>query len=400
MRKRMSVVSLTAALGISAVIVGLAGCSSAGYYWQGFKGQMQIMQAAKPIDDWLTDEALSPALRQRLQTARQMRRFASQQLALPDNTSYTRFAQLQRPFAVWNVVAAPPYSLAMHQWCFPITGCIAYRGYFAKGDAQTEASAMQAQGLETSVYGVPAYSTLGYLNWLGGDPLLSTFTHWQEGDFAGLLFHELAHQLLYVKNDSAFNESFASTVERIATPLWLQTHASAATQKRWQQGQQRRSLWQQLKRETRQRLQSIYESNSTQPLDEQALIAIKKTVFSEFRASYAQLRAQWLAVDEPLLTTPALREQYLQRLAQTDDWVASANNASFGALSTYDDWVPAMTHWWQQLRGNDPATPETWQRFYAQMRELAELPADERRQRLCAQWNEAATAVALCQSTR
>ena len=111
MRKRMSVVSLTAALGISAVIVGLAGCSSAGYYWQGFKGQMQIMQAAKPIDDWLTDEALSPALRQRLQTAQQMRRFASQQLALPDNTSYTRFAQLQRPFAVWNVVAAPPYSL-------------------------------------------------------------------------------------------------------------------------------------------------------------------------------------------------------------------------------------------------------------------------------------------------
>lgn len=396
MRKRMSVVSLTAALGISALILGLAGCSSAGYYWQGFKGQMQIMQAAKPIDDWLTDEALSPALRQRLQTAQQMRRFASQQLALPDNASYTRFAQLQRPFAVWNVVAAPPYSLTMHQWCFPITGCIAYRGYFAKGDAQTEASAMQAQGLETSVYGVPAYSTLGYLNWLGGDPLLSTFTQWQEGDFAGLLFHELAHQLLYVKNDSAFNESFASTVERIATPLWLQTHASVATQKRWQQGQQRRALWQQLTRETRQRLQSIYESNSTQPLDEKALIAIKKRVFSDFRASYAQLRAQWLAADEPLLTTPALREQYLQRLAQTDDWVANANNASFGALSTYDDWIPAMTHWWQQLRGNDPATPETWQRFYTQMRDLAELPADERRQRLCAQWDEAATAAALC----
>lgn len=404
MRKRMSVVSLTAALGISAVILGLAGCSSAGYYWQGFKGQMQIMQAAKPIDDWLTDAALSPALtpalRQRLQTAQQMRRFASQQLALPDNASYTRFAQLQRPFAVWNVVAAPPYGLTMHQWCFPITGCIAYRGYFAKSDAQTEASAMQSQGLETSVYGVPAYSTLGYLNWLGGDPLLSTFTQWQEGDFAGLLFHELAHQLLYVKNDSAFNESFASTVERIATPLWLQTHASSATQKRWQLGQQRRALWQQLTRETRQRLQSIYESNSTQPLDEKALIAIKTRVFSDFRASYAHLRAQWLAADEPLLTTPALREQYLQRLAQTDDWVANANNASFGALSTYDDWIPAMTHWWQQLCGNDPATPETWQRFYAQMRELAELPADERRQRLCAQWDEAATAAALCQQTQ
>ena len=120
-------------------------------------------------------------------------------------------------------------------------------------------------------------------------------------------------------------------------------------------------------------------------------------MFTDIRASYAHLRAQWLAADEPLLTTPALREQYLQRLAQTDDWVVNANNASFGALSTYADWIPAMTHWWQQLCGNDPATPETWQRFYAQMRELAELPADERRQRLCAQWDEAATAAALCQ---
>lgn len=396
MRKRMSVVSLKAALGIGTVIVGLTGCSSAGYYWQGFKGQMQIMQAAKPIDDWLADETLTPALRQRLTSAQQMRRFASRELALPDNASYTRYAPLQRPFAVWNVVAAPPYSLDMHQWCFPVTGCIAYRGYFARDDAQTEARTLQTQGLETSVYGVPAYSTLGYLNWLGGDPLLSTFTHWQEGDFAGLLFHELAHQLLYVKDDSAFNESFASTVERIATPLWLQTHASPTTQKRWQQSLQRRALWQQLTRATRQRLQEIYEPNNAQTLDEKALTAIKTRVFDEFRASYAQLRAQWLATDEPLLTTEALRDQYFQRLAQTDDWVTNANNASFGALSTYDDWIPAMTRWWQQLRGDAPATRETWQRFYAQMRELAQLPADERRQRLCAQLDDSTTTAALC----
>jgi predicted aminopeptidase len=185
---------------------------------------------------------------------------------LPDNASYTRYAQLQRPFAVWNVVAAPAYSLEMHQWCFPITGCIAYRGYFSKSDAQAQALTLQSQGLETSVYGVPAYSTLGYLNWLGGDPLLSTFTSWQEGDFAGLLFHELAHQLLYVKNDTAFNESFATTVERMATPLWLHSHASAATQQRWQQSLQRRELWQQLTRKTRQRLQQIYEQKIPKPL--------------------------------------------------------------------------------------------------------------------------------------
>ena len=397
MRKRMSVVSLRALLGISVAIAGLTGCSSAGYYWQGFKGQMQILQAARPVEDWLSEDSTSAVLRQRLQTAQQMRRFASQELALPDNASYTRYAQLQRPFAVWNVVAAPAYSLEMHQWCFPITGCIAYRGYFSKEGAQAEALRLQAQGLETSVYGVPAYSTLGYLNWLGGDPLLSTFTSWQEGDFAGLLFHELAHQLLYVKNDTAFNESFATTVERMATPLWLQRHASAATQQRWQQGLQRREHWQQLTREARQRLQQVYETEGTQPVDAQSLPAIKSKVFEEFRSTYAQLRAQWIATDEPLLTSPALREQYERRLAQTDEWVAQANNASFGALAAYDDWVLAMTSWWLQLRGDGPATRETWRSFYAQMRDLSVLPAEERKLRLCAQWGETAKTAAQCQ---
>ncbi len=397
MRKRMSVVSLRALLGICVAIAGLTGCSSAGYYWQGFKGQMQILQAARPVEDWLSEDSTSAALRQRLQTAQQMRRFASQELALPDNASYTRYAQLQRPFAVWNVVAAPAYSLEMHQWCFPITGCIAYRGYFSKEGAQAEALKLQAQGLETSVYGVPAYSTLGYLNWLGGDPLLSTFTSWQEGDFAGLLFHELAHQLLYVKNDTAFNESFATTVERMATPIWLQGHASAATQQRWQQGLQRREHWQQLTREARQRLQQVYETEGTQPVDAQSMPAIKSKVFEEFRSTYAQLRAQWIATDEPLLTSPALREQYERRLAQTDEWVAQANNASFGALAAYDDWVPAMTSWWLQLRGDGQATRETWRSFYAQMRDLSVLPAEERKLRLCAQWGEAAKTAAQCQ---
>ncbi|KGG90212.1 aminopeptidase [Comamonas thiooxydans] len=393
----MSVVSLRALLGISAAIAGLTGCSSAGYYWQGFKGQMQILQAARPIDDWLAEDSTSAALRQRLQTAQQMRRFASRELALPDNASYTRYAQLQRPFAVWNVVAAPAYSLEMHQWCFPVTGCIAYRGYFSKSDAQAQALTLQSQGLETSVYGVPAYSTLGYLNWLGGDPLLSTFTSWQEGDFAGLLFHELAHQLLYVKNDTAFNESFATTVERMATPLWLHSHASAATQQRWQQSLQRRELWQQLTRETRQRLQQIYEQKNTEALDAKALEAIKSKVFDEFRATYAQLRAQWIATDEPLLSSLALREQYYRRLTQTDEWVAQSNNASFGALAAYDDWVPAMTRWWLQLRGEGPATPETWRSFYAQMRELAALSAEERKLRLCTRWGEAAKTATQCQ---
>ena len=379
----MSVVSLAASLLIATAIVSLTGCSSIGYYWQGFKGQMQIMQAAQPIDSWLADENLSPALHQRLLAAQQMRRFASQELALPDNPSYTRYALLQRKYAVWNVVAAPAYSLEMHRWCFPVTGCIAYRGYFSQADAQTEAHVLQAQGLETSVYGVPAYSTLGYLNWLGGDPLLSTFIDWQEGDFAGLMFHELAHQLLYVKGDTAFNESFATTVERIATPLWLQAQANAATQKRWQQAQQRRKLWQQLTRDTRERLQALYGQNPLESLEGKALDASKAAIFKDFRSAYAGLRAQWLQADEPLLTTEALRQQYYERLQQTDDWVAQANNASFGTLAAYDDWVAAMTQWWQQLQGEGPPSPEGWRRFYARMRELAAMDPEARTRLLC-----------------
>ena len=398
MQKRTSVVSLAILTALAGVIVALGGCASMGYYWQGFQGQMGILNAARPIDDWLADENTSPALRQRLQAAQQMRRFATHELGLPDNASYTRYAQLPRKYAVWNVVAAPPDSLDMHQWCFPVTGCIAYRGYFAEADAQQEARAMQAQGLETSVYGVPAYSTLGYLNWLGGDPLLSTFTGWQEGDFSGLLFHELAHQLLYVKNDTAFNESFATTVERIGTPIWLQGHASLATQQRWQQGQLRRTRWQQLTRGTRARLQNIYEKNSTQAIEEKALTAIKSEVFAEFRAQYALLRAEWLASDEPLLTTATLRQQYLERLAQTDDWVAQANNASFGALAAYDDWVAAMTQWHRELQNGQPPSPEGWQRFYAQMRELAAQSQPERIQQLCAHQPADIPAPAACKA--
>ena len=399
MQKRMSVVSLTAITALGAAIVTLAGCSSTAYYWQGFRGQMQIIQAARPIDDWLADRSTSPALQQRLRAAQQMRRFASEQLALPDNASYTRYAALERKYAVWNVVAAPPDSLKMHQWCFPITGCISYRGYFAEADAQAKAYEMHEQGLEVSVYGVPAYSTLGYLNWLGGDPLLSSFIGWQEGDFAGLMFHELAHQLIYIKNDTAFNESFATAVERIATPLWLQTHASEATLQRWQQAQTRRALWQHLTRQTRARLHSIYERNAAQPLDEKALAVIKKEVFSDFQAQYAQLRAQWVAADEPLLTSDTLRQQYLERLAQTDDWVARANNASFGALAAYDDWVAAMTHWWTQLQDRQPASPEGWKRFYAQMQELASMQPEQRTQQLCAHQPEQLAPPAACQAS-
>lgn len=385
MRKDQSVVSHT---GLGTVVVyvalllsllSLGGCSSLGFYWQGFRGQMQIMQAARPIPDWLQQQDLNPALHQRLESAQKMREFASHTLQLPSNRSYTRYAVLERSHAVWNVVAAPADSLELHRWCFPIAGCVGYRGYFNPADAQAQARELASEGLDVSVFGVPAYSTLGYLNWLGGDPLLSTFVNWQEGDFAGLLFHELAHQQLYVADDTAFNESFASTVEKMGTVLWLDTQASEATKKRWQQSQSRREQWRALTRTTREALLENYRQNKASAQDTKTLTAIKSEVFASFRQQYAALRAQWLSQDEPLLTTPALRESYHKRLQQTDDWVRDANNASFGALAAYDDWVPAFTALWQQAQAQAASPEQGWQAFYAQAQQLAQLPIAEDR---------------------
>ena len=185
------------------------------YLVQSASGHIKIMQAARPVDDWIADDSTPPALKKRLQMAEQIRRYASSALLLPDNASYHRYAQLPRRAVVWNVVAAPAYSLTLQTWCFPVTGCIGYRGYFDEQDAQAQATALRDQGLEASVYGVPAYSTLGWTNWLGGDPLLSTFINYPQGELARMIFHELAHQVLYVKDDTAFNESFATAVERL-----------------------------------------------------------------------------------------------------------------------------------------------------------------------------------------
>ena len=394
MRKSASVVRRAGPAllaGMAALLAALlAGCSATGdgmgYYWQSLRGQVQLMQASRPIDDWLQDVSLAPVLRQRLQAAQHMRAFASRALGLPDNASYRRYADLGRPFVVWNVVAAPPDSLELRRWCFPVAGCVGYRGYFDEADARQLARQLARQGLESSVYGVPAYSTLGYLNWLGGDPLLNTFIAWGEGELAGLLFHELAHQVLYLPGDTAFNESFATTVERLGTAQWLAAEASPAARARWEAGQLRRAQWRALTGRTRQALQQLYQDPGPQAQGSAGQVreAAKAAIYARLRSDYAVLRAQWQALDAPLLTTEALRQRHAQQQARLDQWVAEANNASFGALAAYDDWVPAFSALWQQLDqgGGDPA--QTWQRFYAEARQWAALPTPQRTARLCA----------------
>ena len=311
------------------ICLTLAGCASTtgptsalGYYWQSVRGHMQLMHAAEPIDRWIARPDISPALRERLQLAQRARAFAVAELGLPDNASYRRYADLKRPAAVWNVVAAPPYALTLHTWCFPVTGCIGYRGYFTEADAQAEAAELATQGLEVEVYGVPAYSTLGYMNWAGGDPLLSTFIAWPEGDFVRLLFHELAHQVVYAKDDTLFNESFATAVERIGIAQWLSTQSTPEARAAFATSEARRSAFRALTRATRARLAAVYEQKEALALDGKALAAMKTEAMQQFHADYAMLRAQWLtppAGSAPLATTA--------QVAGYDRWVAKANNA-------------------------------------------------------------------------
>ena len=235
----------------------LAGCADSRYYLQSVTGHLQLMQVAQPVEQWLADEGTAPALKQRLALAQRMRRFAVSELHLPDNASYQRYADLHRPAVVWNVVAAPEWSLTLKTWCFPALGCVGYRGYFKESEARSLADALKTEGLEVSVYGVPAYSTLGWFNWAGGDPLLNTFINYPEGELARLLFHELAHQVVYVPDDTVFNESFASAVERLGSERWLKAYGSEAAQKEYAALDSRRQQFRALCQATRQRLDAI-----------------------------------------------------------------------------------------------------------------------------------------------
>jgi len=243
--------------------------------------------------------------------------------------------------------------LTLKTWCFPVAGCVGYRGYFNEAEARAEALVLEREGLEASVYGVPAYSTLGWLNWAGGDPLLNTFIHYPEGELARMIFHELAHQVLYVKDDTLFNESFATAVERLGGERWLSVHGSALARKEYAEFDARRRQMRALVRATRTRLAEIYKLNQPLAPVSQAQIAMKKEAMQNFRDDYARLRSSWGAY------------------AGYDAWVAGANNAAFAAQAAYDELVPAFEALFER-QGRD------WQRFYDAVRQLAQMPAAER----------------------
>ena len=254
--------SATAILAVAVVAAAcaLGGCSAVEFYLQGIAGQADLLARAKPIEE-VVETTPDPVLRARLARAQAIRAYASRELGLPDNRSYTDYADLGRPFVVWNVFAAPELSLVPRQWCFPVAGCVAYRGYFSESDARAEAARLAANGDDVHVGGVPAYSTLGYFS----DPVLSTFIRYREAELARLVFHELAHQVVYVRDDTSFNESFATLVEEEGVARWVaaagrsrdpaEVAALAADAAR---GQRLRAEFRALMTTTRERLAALY----------------------------------------------------------------------------------------------------------------------------------------------
>ena len=328
-----------------------SGCSTLGYYAQAANGHLALLQSARPVTEWTADATTPEPLRQRLQLSQRMRDFASAELKLPDNDSYRRYADLNRSAAVWNVVAAPELGLTLKTWCFPVLGCVGYRGYFERAEADALAVQLRSQGLEVDVYGVPAYSTLGWTEWLGGDPLLNTFIQWPEPDLARLIFHELAHQVAYAADDTTFNESFASAVERIGGRLWLLRHGTAEARAQADLSDQRRQEFREFTLRWRSELLALYQGNETDASKRERKAALM-----------TQMRAEYLA----------LKAERWGGFAGYDGWFERANNAAFAVLAAYNELVPQFEALFERSGRDFP-------RFYAEVQRLAALPKSERR---------------------
>ncbi len=323
------------------VSAGLGGC----YYQHLASGQLALLQAREPIAQVVARAETDPVLKARLLRVQAARQWAVGALGLPDNGSYTDYAALDRPFVVWNVFATPPDSLAPVEACFLMVGCLAYQGFYTRDKAEARAADLGRQGLDVHVGGVPAYSTLGWFD----DPVISTMLRWDDGHLIGTVFHELAHQQLHIRDDTAFNESYAQFVEQEGLRQYLRDHPldydAAAESRRAQFVKQVLAA--------REQLEILY----AQPLTREAKLAGKAAVFSQLRADYRQLRdGEW--------------KGYAGYDAWFDD--PQLNNAKLLPFGLYDAWVPAFAALFEQ-EGRD------WSRFHAAVKRLSKLPSAERK---------------------
>jgi len=298
----------------------LSGC----YYTQAVRGQLEIMNKSEPIADVIADSDTSTELADRLRLVEEARLFSVGELGLPDNDSYRSYADVERDFVVWNVFAAPEFSLDAKQWCFPVAGCVSYRGYFSEQAAHREATRLESKGFDVSVGGIAAYSTLGKFD----DPILNTMMHWEDVDLVATMFHELAHQLLYVKGDSGFNESFATAVEEFGIERWLASRGLDAEMAKYLDSRELRQRLMQLVEVARSDLTEVYaaplDASTKRSRKKVRLDLLKAEVAREFEASDRRTPA-WVGegLNNARLASMTLYQGRLQEfrelLAECDD---------------------------------------------------------------------------------
>jgi len=328
----------------------LSGCTNVSYYWQSVNGQIDIWRRERPVEAVITDPATPLAVRQKLARVLEIRDFASRELQLPENQSYRRYADLERPYVVWNVFAAPEFSVQPIQWCFPFVGCVSYRGYFSREGADDFAAGLSAQGHEVYVGGVPAYSTLGYF----ADPVLNTFMHYPDFELARLLFHELAHQAVYVKDDTTFNESFAVAVEQEGVRRWLAKAGDVRQQEEFGRIGRIRAEFAGLVARYRERLAALYRTR----LAPEEMRERKRLILAELETEYRVLRKGWGGY------------------AGYDRWfVRPPNNAQLASVAIYTQLVSAFEELLKRENGD-------FARFYEAAKELAALPRETREAQL------------------
>lgn len=326
----------------------LNACSTGAYFWQATTGHLGVLAAAEHIDEVLSRPDISEKLRTQLRYVKEIREFSVAQLDLPDNRSYRTYADLNRAYAVWNVVASQPDSLTLETWCFPLLGCISYKGFYSESNAQALASDLRKQGLDVAVLGVPAYSTLGFTP----DPVLNTFVNYPAGELARLVFHELAHQVVYIADDSMFNESFATAVEELGVVAWLAQPGREALKTQYEIFDSRRNAFRQMLAHARDDLEQIYEN--VNQVDKQKLLELKQQRFEQLLAEYAQLKASWGGWSG-----------YDRFMAE------DLNNAKLGVSGLYTQYVPAF----KALHG---LCDQSFQRFYASTEALGKHSREQR----------------------
>ena len=335
---------------VFALVSGLCGCTSISYYYQAVEGQMQIWNRSRPIAQVIEDTHTPPQVRGRLSLVLRMRDFASGELALPDNGSYRKYADLDRPYVVWNIFAAAEFSVAPNEWCFPIAGCVGYRGYFNQARAERFGEELRRQGLDVFVTGIPAYSTLGWFD----DPVLNTVMRYPDAELARLIFHELAHQVVYVPGDTVFNESFAVAVELEGVDRWLARDSDPAERTAFELNEQRKGAFIDLVMKYRASLRSLYASAASDADKRQ-----KKTeTFAAMKAEYLTLKSSWGGF--------AGYDRFFSR---------EMNNAHLVSVATYSELVAGFRRVLAQNGGD-------FRRFYAAVREIGKLPKEQRQAKL------------------